>query len=652
MSNSSIEKINNKYNFKIEYKLINNKELLKSRLSEIPKSSGCYLFKDIDNNLLYIGKSKKLRSRVSSYFNNYSDLTPRLSLMVRQITEIEIIVTDSEYEALNLESNLIKTNKPYFNILLKDDKKYPYLCITWSEKYPRIFITRRRRNRNNLDRYYGPYVDVGLLRRTLFTIKKIFPLRQRPRPVYKDRTCLNYSIGRCPGVCQEVISSEDYKKIMKQVSMIFQGRNDDLEIFLQKKMLQFSNDLDYENAAKIRDQISGLKLLTESQKISIPDSSINRDIFGIVSEKNVASIQIFQMRSGKLIGRIGYSQKLNNEDENLILQKILEEHYMNVEPVEIPSEILIQYNLPKQATIEDWLTELRKKKVKILIPKRNKKHETVEMVLKNAKLELDRILNGIQDNESSIEDLAQILELSEQPKRIEGYDISHIQGSDPVASQVVFIDGIPSKQHYRKYKIKDPNVFVGHSDDFASIYEVIHRRFKKWSRFKKSGGDFSILNDKTNSKLDNELLSDWPDLIMIDGGKGQLNAAIKALKELNLEEEVTICSLAKKNEEIFIPGFTKSLDTDENQKGVLLLRRVRDEAHRFALSFHRDKRSKRMNRSQLSQISGLGPSRIRELLEHFKSIDAIRIASKEDLSKVKGLGKNSVNDIYEYFHEL
>ena len=652
MSNSSIEKINNKYNFKIEYKLINNKELLKSRLSEIPKSSGCYLFKDIDNNLLYIGKSKKLRSRVSSYFNNYSDLTPRLSLMVRQITEIEIIVTDSEYEALNLESNLIKTNKPYFNILLKDDKKYPYLCITWSEKYPRIFITRRRRNRNNLDRYYGPYVDVGLLRRTLFTIKKIFPLRQRPRPVYKDRTCLNYSIGRCPGVCQEVISSDDYKKIMKQVSMIFQGRNDDLEIFLQKKMLQFSNDLDYENAAKIRDQISGLKLLTESQKISIPDSSINRDIFGIVSEKNVASIQIFQMRSGKLIGRIGYSQKLNNEDENLILQKILEEHYMNVEPVEIPSEILIQYNLPKQATIEEWLTELRKKKVKILIPKRNKKHETVEMVLKNAKLELDRILNGIQDNESSIEDLAQILELSEQPKRIEGYDISHIQGSDPVASQVVFIDGIPSKQDYRKYKIKDPNVFIGHSDDFASIYEVIHRRFKKWSRFKKSGGDFSILNDKTNSKLDNELLSDWPDLIMIDGGKGQLNAAIKALKELNLEEEVTICSLAKKNEEIFIPGFTKSLDTDENQKGVLLLRRVRDEAHRFALSFHRDKRSKRMNRSQLSQISGLGPSRIRELLEHFKSIDAIRIASKEDLSKVKGLGKNSVNDIYEYFNEL
>ena len=648
----STKVLDKKYNFKIEYKLIKNKDLLKSRLSEIPKSSGCYLFKDIDNNLLYIGKSKTLRNRVSSYFNNYAELSPRLSLMVRQITEIEIIVTDSEYEALNLESNLIKTNKPYFNILLKDDKKYPYLCITWSEQYPRIFITRKRRNRNNFDRYYGPYVDVGLLRKTLFIIKKIFPLRQRPRPVYKDRTCLNYSIGRCPGVCQEIISSEDYKKTMKQVSMIFQGRNDDLEVFLERKMNQYSNDLEFENAAKIRDQISGLKLLTESQKISIPDSSINRDIFGIVSENNISSIQIFQMRSGKLIGRIGYTQKIDNSDETEILQRVLEEHYINVEGVEIPSEILLQFNLPKHNTIEEWLSELRQKKVKLIIPKRNKKFETVEMVLKNAKLELERILNGIQDNESAIEDLTQILELTNQPRRIEGYDISHIQGTDPVASQVVFIDGIPSKQNYRKYKIKDPNIFIGHSDDFASIYEVIYRRFKKWSKFKIEGGDISSLQNKKKSTLENDLLTDWPDLIMIDGGKGQLNAALKALTQLDLHEEVNICSLAKKNEEIFIPGFSKSLDTDQNQKGLLLLRRVRDEAHRFALSFHRNKRSTRMNRSQLSQIPGLGPSRIKDLLEHFNSIDAIRIASREELSKVKGLGMHSANDIYNYFNEL
>ena len=410
MSKSSQINLDNKYNFKIEYKLINNKSLLKSRLSEIPKTSGCYLFKDINNNLLYIGKSKSLRNRVSSYFNNFLDLTPRLSLMVRQITEIEIILTDSEYEALNLESNLIKVNKPYFNILLKDDKKYPYLCITWSEKFPRIFITRKRRNRNNTDRYYGPYVDVGLLRETLFLIKKIFPLRHSKlsKSFYREIT----------GVDLEKISSDEYKKIMKQASMIFQGRNEDLIRILETKMSKFSDELEFEKAGKIRDQINGLKLLTESQKISIPDSSINRDIFGIVSENNIASIQIFQMRSGKLIGRIGYSQKLNGLCESEILQRILEEHYINVEDIEIPSEILVQYKFPKHKTIEEWLSEIKNKKVKIINPKRSSKLKTIEMVQKNARLELNRILNGIQENESAVEDLSQILDLNIHPKEL------------------------------------------------------------------------------------------------------------------------------------------------------------------------------------------------------------------------------------------
>ncbi len=642
MSNLSLYEIENKYNYKIEYKLINNKELLKSRLSQIPKSSGCYLFKDIDNNLLYIGKSKVLRSRVSSYFNNFSELTPRLSLMVRQITEIEIILTDSEYEALNLESNLIKTNKPYFNILLKDDKKYPYLCITWSEDYPRIFITRKRRNRNNLDKYYGPYVDVSLLRNTLFLIKKIFPLRHSKlsKSFYREIT----------GVDLEKISSEEYKKIMKQASMIFQGRNDDLIKILENKMSFYSNELEYERAAKLRDQINGIKLLTESQKISIPDSSINRDIFGIVSEKNISSIQIFQMRSGKLIGRIGYTQRLDNQSESQVLQRILEEHYINVEGIEIPSEIVVQYNFQKQKTIEEWLSDLKQQKVKITNPKRSYKLKTIEMVQKNARLELTRILNGIQDNETAMEDLAQILELNVHPRRIEGYDISHIQGTDPVASQVVFIDGIPSKQNYRKYKIKDSNVYIGHSDDYASIYEVIYRRFRKWSRYKNERGDINTIKSNKNISLNNDIYSDWPDLVMIDGGKGQLNSALKALKELNLEKDITLCSLAKKKEEIYVPGNAKPLNTDMNQKGVILLRRLRDEAHRFALSFHRNKRSKRMNKSQLTQIPGLGSSRIKDLLEHFNSVDAIRIASKNELMKVKGLGTNTANDIFNYFN--
>ena len=642
----------NKYKININNNLFTNKSLLKKRLQEIPNSFGCYLFSDNDGNLLYIGKSKKLRSRISSYFNNYSELTPRLSLMVRQITDIEIIITDSEFEALNLESNLIKANKPYFNILLKDDKKYPYLCITWSDKYPRIFITRKRRKRNNIDRYYGPYVDVGLLRKTLFIIKKIFPLRQRPRPIYKDRTCLNYSIGRCPGVCQEIISSEDYKKTIKQISMIFEGRNDDLISILEEKMNLFSKELEYENAAKIRDQISGIKLLTESQKISIPDSSVNRDVFGIATKNNISCIQIFQMRAGKLIGRIGYSQKNIESNDIEILQRILEEHYINVDSVEIPNQILVQFNLPKAKIIEAWLSDIKKMKVKINIPKRDKKLQTIELVIKNANLELDRVINGVEENELAIEDLTQILDLSERPKRIEGYDISHIQGTDTVASQVVFIEGLPSKQNYRKYKISNSNVYPGHSDDYSSIEEVINRRFRKWSRFKKEGGDIPIFLENKSTKLKNELYSDWPDLVMIDGGKGQLNAAIKALKELDLEEEINICSLAKRKEEIYLPGLSKPINSDLNQKGVLLLRRVRDEAHRFALTFHRNKRSNRMKRSQLTEIPGIGPRRIRDLLDHFNSIDAIKIANKEELAEVKGLGSNMADEIFKYFHEL
>ena len=638
------EILKEKNNIIFENKLINNKSILKKRLSEIPRSSGCYLFKDNDGTLLYIGKSKSLKNRVSSYFNNYKELSPRLSLMVRQITEIEIILTDSEFEALNLESNLIKTNKPYFNILLTDDKKYPYVCITWSEKFPRIFITRRRRNRNNQDRYYGPYVDVGLLRSTLFLIKKIFPLRQSKlsKSFYREIT----------GVDLDKISSEEYKKIIKQASMIFQGRNEDLVKLLQNKMQFFSDELQFEKAAKIRDQIEGLKLLTESQKISIPDSSINRDIFGIISKNNISSIQIFQMRAGKLVGRIGYNQEIKDFSEEEILQKVLEEHYINVDNVEIPKEILVQFEFTNKKILEEWLSDIKKSKVKLLTPKRNKKFKTIELVIKNAKLELDRILNGVEENQLALDDLTKILDLGVSPKRIEGYDISHIQGSDPVASQVVFIDGLPSKQNYRKYLIKDNDVFLGHSNDYASIQEVIYRRFRKWSRFKKDGGDFSEIFNNKISALDNSLLSDWPDLVMIDGGKGQLKSAINALEKLDLIEEVNICSLAKRNEEIFVPGISKPLDTEINQKGLLLLRRVRDEAHRFAVSFHRNKRSSRMKRSQLNEIPGIGASRIRDLLEHFKSIEAIRIASIEDLLLVKGLGKNMAEEIFKYFHEI
>ena len=630
--------------------LIRDKSRLSDFLKDIPNDPGCYLMKDGEDRLLYVGKSKKLRNRVRSYFRSGNELSPRISLMVRQVADIELIVTDNESEALTLESNLIKTHQPYFNVLLKDDKKYPYVCITWGDKYPRIFLTRKRRQRQLKDKYYGPYVDVYLLRQTLFSIKKLFPLRQRRIPLYKDRTCLNYSIGRCPGVCQEEISSEDYKNTLKRVEMIFQGRTDELRILLEKQMISFSESLKFEEAGSVRDQLKGIDRLYESQKMIIPDSSVCRDIIAMASEENISSVQIFQMRSGKLIGRLGYFSDNSNFNSSQILQQVIENHYSNVDPVEIPSEILVQHQLVNNILISDWLSEIKKQKVNINVPKRSRKAEIIKLVEKNANLELQRIKQSHDKNLVELDDLTNILDLENIPKRIECYDISHIQGSDAVASQVVFIDGIAARQHYRKYKIKSPNIKIGHSDDFESMAEVITRRFRRWARFKEEGGDIDALLSNESSVLDNQNLNDWPDLVVIDGGKGQLSSVVAALEDLKLDQNLNVISLAKKKEEVFIPKVKQSLVTESNQPGMLLLRRLRDEAHRFAITFHRQKRSQRMKRSQLNEIPGLGPQRIKLLLEHFRSIEAIQMATFSELSSTPGLGRSTAVVIRNYFH--
>ena len=630
--------------------LIRDKSRLSDFLKDIPNDPGCYLMKDGEDRLLYVGKSKKLRNRVRSYFRSGNELSPRISLMVRQVADIELIVTDNESEALTLESNLIKSHQPYFNVLLKDDKKYPYVCITWGDKYPRIFLTRKRRQRQLKDKYYGPYVDVYLLRQTLFSIKKLFPLRQRRIPLYKDRTCLNYSIGRCPGVCQEEISSEDYKNTLKRVEMIFQGRTDELRILLEKQMISFSESLKFEEAGSVRDQLKGIDRLYESQKMIIPDSSVCRDIIAMASEENISSVQIFQMRSGKLIGRLGYFSDNSNFNSSQTLQQVIENHYSNVDPVEIPSEILVQHQLVNNILISDWLSEIKKQKVNINVPKRSRKAEIIKLVEKNANLELQRIKQSHDKNLVELDDLTNILDLENIPKRIECYDISHIQGSDAVASQVVFIDGIAARQHYRRYKIKSPNIKIGHSDDFESMTEVITRRFRRWARFKEEGGDIDALLSNESSVLDNQNLNDWPDLVVIDGGKGQLSSVVAALEDLKLDQNLNVISLAKKKEEVFIPKVKQSLVTESNQPGMLLLRRLRDEAHRFAITFHRQKRSQRMKRSQLNEIPGLGPQRIKLLLEHFRSIEAIQMATFSELSSTPGLGRSTAVVIRNYFH--
>ena len=623
---------------------------LEQRIKEIPLEPGCYLMRDGEDQILYVGKSKSLRARVRSYFRSRHDLSPRIRLMTRQVCEIEFIVTDSEAEALTLEANLIKNHQPHFNVLLKDDKKYPYLCITWSEAYPRIFITRRRRFRSPLDRFYGPYVDVGLLRRTLFLVKRVFPLRQRPRPLHPDRTCLNYSIGRCPGVCQELISSDDYHRTLRKVAMVFQGRSDELQHLLEKQMQRYAVRMDYESAARVRDQLQGLDQLTADQKMSLPDSSVSRDVLAMACDERVAAVQLFQMRAGKLVGRLGYTADASGLEPGLILQRVIEEHYSQVDAVEVPPELLVQYPLPQQSLMEDWLGEQRERRVQVHCPQRRQKADLIELVQRNAEFELLRAKQGQEQQALATEDLAQLLELAIPPRRIEGYDISHIQGSDAVASQVVFIDGLPAKQHYRKYKIRSSSIQAGHSDDFMAMAEIMRRRFRRWARAKAEGVDLGALRHKGGSALQTDGLNDWPDVVMIDGGKGQLSAVMEALRELNLHEDLNVCSLAKQREEVFLPGESKPLESEPDQLGVALLRRLRDEAHRFAVTFHRQQRGERMKRSRLSDIPGVGPKRVKDLLAHFHSIDAIQLASIETLTKAPGVGQSMAKEIHDFFH--
>ena len=624
--------------------LVKDLERLELRLQEIPPEPGVYFMRDAADCIIYIGKSRKLRSRVRSYFRDAKKLSDRIAMMVKQVAEIEFIVTDTEAEALALEANLIKQHQPYFNVLLKDDKKYPYVCISWSEDYPRIFITRNRRLGKKEDKYYGPYTDARLLRDILRLSKRLFALRQRPQPLFKDRPCLNYDLGRCPGVCQQLISPEEYRKTVQKVAMVFQGRTQELIDILTQQMQKSAEALNFESAARIRDQIAGLKSLNADQKVSLPDDTVSRDAIALAADEQHACIQLFQIRAGQLVGRLGFVADAHSAEPGAILQRVLEEHYQTADSVEIPIEILVQHELPEGEMLAEVLSERKGRKVAILTPVRSSKAELIEMVERNAEYELARTQRLSDRNEQAMQDLAAILDLPDLPHRIEGYDISHIQGANAVASQVVFIDGNPAKQHYRHYKIKNPNVTAGHSDDFASLAEVISRRFRKYAVTE------AVATPVASDPLTRVGNPDWPDLVMIDGGKGQLSSVVAVLQEMNLMEDLRVVSLAKQQEEIFLPGESQPLQTDAEQPGVQLLRRLRDEAHRFAVSFHRQQRSDKLRRSRLEEIPGLGYHRQKQLLAHFRSIDYIRQATPEQLAEAPGIGSRLAQEIYDYFH--
>jgi len=610
--------------------LLQNPEALEARLRQIPQEAGVYFLKDDRQDILYIGKAKKLRIRVRSYFRPSQPHSPRITMMVQQVAAIEFIVTDTEAEALALEANLIKQHQPHFNILLKDDKKYPYVCITWSEPYPRLFITRKRRLNNSQDRYYGPYVDGFSLRQTLLLVKKIFPLRQRPQPLFKNRPCLNYDLGRCPGVCQELISPEEYHQTLLKVAMVFQGRTQELQEILTQGMEAAAANLDFEKAARFRDQLQALASLHQHQKVALADETVSQDVVALARHQSYCAVQLFQIRGGRLVGRLGFFAEALGANPGEILQEVLEQYYQQVEDLALPQEIIVQTELPQGDWFRGELQKRRGRKVSLTVPQRQGKLELVAMVERNARHELEQRQRLAERTNLDLQDLAAILGLATPPRRIEGYDISHIQGSHTVASQVVFVEGVPAKHHYRHYKIKNPEVRPGHSDDFASLAEVIGRRFRP--RGKALAGQ------------------DLPDLVMIDGGKGQLSAVVQVLEKLGLLGAFTLVSLAKQREEIFLPEASQPLVTTPEQPGVQLLRRVRDEAHRFALSFHRQKRLHQSYRSELGEIPGLGFQRQKQLLAHFHSLDSIRRASLAQLRQVPGIGDRLAQEIYQYFN--
>ena len=496
-------------------------------------------------------------------------------------------------------------------------------------------------------------------------IKRAFPMRQRRKPLFKDRPCLNYDMGKCPGVCQGLVSPEEYHKMMQKVAMIFQGRTDELVKSLQSQMEKAAEDLEFEKASQLRDRIFALQRLNADQKVSLPDDTISRDAIALAADDKHCCIQLFQIRAGKLVGRLGFFADAQSGTLGAIIQQVLEQHYTTVEAVEIPTEIIVQHELPEGEILTEWLSQQKGKKVSLVVPQRQIKAELIDMVERNAQYELERTQKVSDYNNKALLDLATILDLPELPKRIEGYDISHIQGSNAVASQVVFIDGVPAKQHYRHYKIKNPTVTIGHSDDFASMAEVIRRRFRKYKNdpsltlpYKERGLKRGEKNDKSKKEAESRSSLDpslergvyFPDLVMIDGGKGQLSAVVAVLQEMNLLDAVKVVSLAKKREEVFLPGESFPLETEAEQPGVQLLRRVRDESHRFAVSFHRQQRLKNSRRSRLEEIPGLGFNRQKQLLAHFHSIDYIREASITQITEVPGIGKSLAREIYNYFH--
>ena len=585
--------------------------------------------KDRDGGVLYVGKAMNLRSRVRSYFYTSANHSARTRELVRKIADIDWIIQKTELESLLLEYNLINRHKPRYNVRWKDDKRYPYIKVHWGDRFPKVTVTRRRADRNDGHRYYGPYTSMWAVHQSLDVLRKVFPYLTCDRVITgKDtRACLYWDIKLCRAPCIGACDEDEYRSMIADLGRFMQGRTEPIMQRLQNEMQTAAREQRYEQAASLRDQLSAIERIVEKQQVISP-KDVDVDVIAFAHEANDACVQVFFIRSGKLIGREYFVlEGTADEDNERILTAFVKQFYHKA--TFVPQEVLLPRALAEAKIIKEWLQDRRGgRKVALTVPRRGAKRNLVRMAADNASDILGTMRAQWQADtlkqESALAELQKALRLPEPPNRIECFDISNTQGTAATGSMVVFHQGTPEKSHYRRFTIRS----VAGPDDYAGMREVLVRRFRRWQRSHKQ----HATGDKRN-----EAFAKLPDLLLVDGGKGQLGIAMAVLREFEIGDSVAVAALAKKNEEIFVPSQSKPLALPKHSPALFLAQRIRDEAHRFALAHHRQRRSKSAMTSKLDNVPGIGPARRKALLRRFGSIERIRAASLAELLQADGV---------------
>ncbi len=612
-------------------------EHIRSLVETLPHCPGVYLMRDVGGTVIYVGKAVDLRNRVRTYFQPSSWEDSKVRAIVSEIGDLEFIVTDSELEALILEANLIKEHRPRYNVRLKDDKRYPYIKITWADPFPKVLITRRMEQDGS--RYFGPFTSSAAVRQTLELLRKSFPYLTCDREIHghDTRPCLYYDIKLCLGPCIGAVTQEAYRAMIQGLVRFLEGRSDQVIADLETRMRAAADALDFEQAASLRDQLRSVRRIVEQQKI-VSTIGSDQDVIAFARADGDACVQVFFIRGGKLLGREYFVlEGTQGEDTQEVMTAFLKQFYE--EAAYVPSEVLLPEQVEEALVIEQWLRRKRGAKVTLHVPRRGRKRDLVAMAAVNAAETLAALRNQWQadahKHEQALAELQTALDLPAAPVRIECYDISTTQGTEVVGSMVVFVHAVPRKSDYRRFVVRG----VTGQDDYAAMREVLTRRFRRWRM---------ATSDEVLGSRDIKGWAKLPDLLIVDGGKGQLNVAVEVLRDFDLLERVPVAGLAKQHEELFLPGRSAPIRLSARSEGLFLLQRVRDEAHRFAVTHHRARRRRAGVASQLDSIPGVGPARRKALLKAFGSLEAIRAATVDQLAAVPGVPRNVAQAIKEH----